>query len=181
MKHSYNALGGVGIIIGAYTKMLLHTRVKVKYCAVYARHEFFKNWDASSRQIESQVILECLWKQKKVDIKCMQCIGDGDSSVHARLISEGPDSCCSTLFKKVECANHCCKCFRTALDKLVADNTSYKGKGKLTKHACIRMTGVMRVAIKVNSLSDKAGNENAAFDLRNEMLNILLSTSMGTI
>ncbi len=65
-----------------------------------------------------------------------------------------------------------CKCFRTALEKLVADNPSYKGKGKLTKLACIRMTGAMRAAIKVHSLSHKAGNENAALDLKKEMLNI---------
>ncbi len=77
-KHSYNALGGVGIIIGAYTKKLLHVGVKIKYCAVCARHEnlgdtdsekppheCLKKWDASSRQMESQVILEGFLEAEK--------------------------------------------------------------------------------------------------------------------
>ena len=187
-KHSYNALGGVGVIIGAFTKKLLHVGVKVKYCAICSRydklgekksdkppHECFKNWDASSRQMESQVILEgFLEAETKFGMKYLRYVGDGDSSVHARLISEGPDWCRSTSFQKIECANHCCKCFRTALEKLVTDNPSYKGKGKLTKLARVRMTGAMRAAIKVHSLSHKAGNSKAALDLRNEILNIPL-------
>ena len=36
-KHSYNALGGVGIIIGERTKKVLHIGVRVKYCAICSR------------------------------------------------------------------------------------------------------------------------------------------------
>ena len=34
--------------------------------------------------------------------------------------------------RKVECANHVCKCYRGALEKLVKTNSSYKGSGGLT-------------------------------------------------
>ena len=36
------------------------------------------------------------------------------------------------LDRKVECANHVCKCYRSALEKLVKTNSSYKGSGGLT-------------------------------------------------
>jgi len=47
-KHSYNAAGGVAIIIGKATKKLLHIGVRNKYCYLYNRnnnkpHICFKN------------------------------------------------------------------------------------------------------------------------------------------
>jgi hypothetical protein len=53
-KHSYNATGGVAIIIGAETKTLLHIGVRNKYCYICnttesetekKEHTCFKNWD----------------------------------------------------------------------------------------------------------------------------------------
>ena len=43
-------------------------------------------------------------------------IGDGDSSVYPTLISSIPWGYAIT---KIECANHCIKCYHTALEKLV--------------------------------------------------------------
>ena len=53
--------------------------------------------------------------------------------------------------KKVECANHACKCYRAGLEKLVLDNPSYKGKGGLTQKMRKRLTSAARCAIKMRS------------------------------
>ena len=60
--------------------------------------------------------------------------GDGDNSVYSSLIEAVPWGC---LIKKTECANHSLKCYHLALEKLVHDNPSYKGKRKLTE-LCMR-------------------------------------------
>ena len=62
--HSYNAKSGVGIIIGQATGKLLYIGVRNKYCTACTQgitkknHTCFKNWDESSYQMESDIILE---------------------------------------------------------------------------------------------------------------------------
>lgn len=62
-KHSYNAKSGVGIIIGKETGKLLHIGVRNKYCGACAQnvpkenHQCFKNWAASSSEMEPDIIL----------------------------------------------------------------------------------------------------------------------------
>ena len=53
--------------------------------------------------------------------------------------------------KKLECANHACKCLRSNLEQLVSDKPAYKGKAKITKLARIRITTAVRCAIKMRS------------------------------
>ena len=53
--------------------------------------------------------------------------------------------------QKIECANHCCKCYRGALERLVQDNPSYKGAGKLTKKMRQKLVSAARCAIKMRS------------------------------
>ena len=63
-QHSYNAKSGVGIIIGKATGKLLHIGVCKKYCHACARqiplenHTCYKNWNESSSQMETDIILE---------------------------------------------------------------------------------------------------------------------------
>jgi len=81
--------------------------------------------------METDIILEGFLQAEQIHgIRYMRFIGDGDSSVYPTLLNSvtewGRD------IKKIECANHACKCFRSSLEKLVADNPSYKGKGGLT-------------------------------------------------
>ena len=61
----------------------------------------------------------------------MNVIGDGDSSIYARIKEEV--SVWGAYVKKGECANHVCKCLRSNLEKLVGENPSYKRRGNLTK------------------------------------------------
>ena len=49
--------------------------------------------------------------------------------------------------RKLECANHACKCYRGALEKLVQENHSYKGKLQMRK----RLVSAARCAIRMRS------------------------------
>ena len=63
-KHSYNAKSGAAIIIGKATGKLLHVGVRNKYCFACSqgipqeKHSCYKNWSASSSEMETDIILE---------------------------------------------------------------------------------------------------------------------------
>lgn len=90
----------------------------------------------------------------------MRFIGDGDCSVHPTLLENVP--VWGQDIKKMECANHACKCYRSSLEKLAADNHVYKGKGGLTEKMRKRLTSAARCAIKMCS---KDGNRQRAVRL----------------
>ena len=95
-------------------------------------HACFHNWIASSSEMETDIILEGFVEAEKVHgVRYTQFIGDGDSSVYPTLLTSVP--IWGHAIKKIECANHACRCYRGALEKLVDDNPSYKGSGRLTK------------------------------------------------
>ena len=79
----------------------------------------------------------------------MRIVGDGDSSVYPTLLLNVP--IWGRDITKLECANHACKCYRGALERLVQDNSSYKGAGKLTKKMRQRLVSAARCAIKMRS------------------------------
>ena len=177
-KHSYNALGGVGIIIGACTKKILHIGVRNKYCITCSKaesrgeqpkdHDCFRNWNESSQAMEADAILEGFNACEVVHgVRYMRVIGDGDSSVMATLQSKGPHW--ARHVTKIECANHACKCLRSNLEKLVDEKPNYKGKNKLTKVNRVRITTAVRSAIKVRSANpDKT---QASKLLRKDIIN----------
>lgn len=79
----------------------------------------------------------------------MRFIGDGDSFVYPTLIQNVPGW--GWHIKKLECANHACKCYRSALEKLVSEKPEYKGRGGLTQRMRQRLTSAARCAIKMRS------------------------------
>ncbi len=97
----------------------------------------------------------------------MKFIGDGDSSVYPTLIRNVPGW--GHAIKKLECANHVCKCYRGALEKLVQDNPSYKGSGKLTLKMRKQLVSSARAAIRMRSKEDDRKKSLAALkhDLQN--------------
>ena len=159
-KHSYNAMAGVGVIFGARTKKLLHIGIKNKLCYTCSRastvninpapHECFKNWDASSQSMESQIILEGFLEcEKKYGVIYKNMIGDGDSSVYSNIVKNVP--VWGPYVSKIECANHATKCLRSNIEKLLTDKPHYKGKGQLTRLNVRRITTGVRCAIKMRS------------------------------
>lgn len=120
-KHSYkqsnNAKSGVTFIIGKETRKLLFTGVRNKYCHACATeiaekdHACFRNWSASSSEIKTDI---GFWTLSGC---YTQFIGDGDSSVYLYAIRKR-QPCMQVLLGRLE--------------KLVQDNPSYKGSGRLT-------------------------------------------------
>ena len=97
---------------------------------------------------ESDIILEGFQAAEKTHgIRYMRIVGDGDSSVYSTLVQCVPVWGCD--IEKVECANHMCKCYRGALERLVQDNPQYKGSGGLTKNMRQRLVCAARCAIRM--------------------------------
>lgn len=173
-KHSYNANSGVGIIIGKETGKILYMGVRNKYCHTCARnispdkHVCFRNWSESSSEMETDIILEGFLQAERVHgVRYTQFIGDGDSSVYPTLIQNVPEW--GHAIKKVECANHACKCYRGALEKLVQEHPSYKGSGGLTQKMRKRLVSAARSAIRMRSkeADKKRALESLKHDLQN--------------
>lgn len=155
-KHSYNAKSGVAIIIGKATGKLLHIGVRNKYCHACAtgvpqkNHVCYKNWSSSSSEMETDIIVEGFLQAEKVHgVRYMEFIGDGDSSVYPSLLQNVPGW--GYAIKKLECANHACKCYRGALEQLIQSNPSYKGSGGLTLKIRKKLVSAARCAIRMRS------------------------------
>ena len=175
-KHSYNAKCGVGIIIGLKMEKLLHIGVHNKYCTAcrqgipQEQHACHKNWDASSSEMETDIILEGFKQTEQVHVigvRYTHFIGDGDSSVYPTLIQNVPGW--GHTIKKLECANHACKCYRGGLEKLVQENSSYKGKGGFTQKMRRRLTGAARCAIRM--CSKESDTSQALRSLEKDLIN----------
>ena len=106
--------------------------------------------------METDIIVEGFKEAEQIHgVRYMRFIGDGDSSVYRTLVQNVP--VWGHAIKKMECANHACKCYRGALEKLVQENSSYKGKGGLTEKMRRRLTSSARCAIRMRSKeSDKS-------------------------
>lgn len=178
-KHSYNALGGVAIIIGKETGKLLHIGVRNKYCYVCQtaknkmvepqEHDCFKNWDSDSQSMESDIIVEGFKEaETKHGLRYMRIVGDGDSSVYAKIREEVPEW--GRDVQKEECANHVCKCYRSNLEKLVMNNPLYKGRHNLTKKVRVQLVSAVRCAIRVRA---KQRTKNLPHQLQLLTLNMI--------
>ena len=100
-------------------------------------------------------------------VRYTQFIGDGDSSVYPTLIQNIPEW--GHAIKKVECANHSCKCYQGALEKLVQEHPSYKGSGGLTQKMRKRLVSAARSAIRMRSKESdkKTALKSLQHDLQN--------------
>ena len=163
----------MGIIFGATTKKLLYVGVRNKYCCVCSiaknrgvevgSHTCFKNWSGSSCAMEPDIITEGFQRSEEMhQLRFTQLVGDGDSSV---FYSVALNVTYGRRVKKVECANHAVKCYRSHLEALLKDNPQYQGRGGLTKVTVKRITAGARSAIRNHS---QTGDVNA---LRHEIRN----------
>lgn len=90
--------------------------IRNKYCSycTYAEakdltpipdHACYKNWKGTSTGMESDIICEGFKRSKEMfGLIYLKLVGDGDSSVHKKLIESRPYG--HTLVQKVECRNH---------------------------------------------------------------------------
>ena len=157
-KHSYNVNSGVGVIFGAATKKLLHIGVRNKYCTVCSiaqkqssppQHVCFKNWSGSLTAMEADIIAAGFRQSEAMHgIRHIKVVGDGDSSVLHTIhttVSYGRH------VSKLECANHCVKCYHSHLEQLVKDFPHFKGCGNLSKSTIIKIVYGARCAIHKRS------------------------------
>ena len=149
-KHSYNAKSGMAIIIGKETGKILHIAVRNKYCHACARqisqkdHTCYRNWAASSSEMETDIILEGFLEAERMHGVCYtEFFGDSDSSMYSTLIQNVPDW--SNAIRKVECANHACKYYCGAAGQ---EQPSYKGSGGLTVKMSKWLMSAARCAIR---------------------------------
>ncbi len=110
------------------------------------KHTCFKNWSGSSCSMETDIIVSGFNAAEQMHgVHYMRVIGDGDSSVMCDIQQFVP--MWGHLVTKIECANHAIKC---RLEKITQDFPKYKGRGKLTARAMIRLTAGARCAIKMH-------------------------------
>lgn len=118
--------------------------------------------------METDIILEGFKEAERVHgVRYTKFVGDGDSSVYPTLLQNVTGW--GHLIKKLECANHACKCYRGALEKLVQDNPSYKGSGRLTQKMRKRLVSAARCAIRMRST--ESDGKKALAGLRKDLLN----------
>ena len=171
-KHSYNANSGVGVIFGAATKKLLYIGVRNKYCAVCSiaqkhsspppEHMCFKNWSGSSTAMEADIIAAGFRQSEAMHgLRYIKVIGDGDSSVLHTIHTTVPYG---RYVSKLECANHCVKCYRSHLEQMVKDFPHFKGRGNLSKRTIIKIAYGARCAI--HKRAQDRDVENLRKDLR---------------
>ncbi len=118
--------------------------------------------------MEADLILEGFLEAEKVHgVRYMNFVGDGDSSVYPTLVQNVP--VWGQAIKKLECANHACKCYRGALERLVQENSSYKGSGGLTQKMRKRLVSAARSAIRMRSMQEnkKEALKKLKHDLQN--------------
>ena len=126
------------------------------------------NWNASSSQMETSITLEGFKRAEQVHgVRCIHFIGSGNSFVYPTFLQNVP--VWGHIIQKLECANHACKCYRTALEKLAQENPNYKGRGGLTQKMCQKLTSAAWCAIKMCSMeSDTA---KAVKSLEKDLIN----------
>ncbi len=100
-KHSYIALSGVGVVIGAHTGKVIGIGVRNKFCSTCQTaehlektpppHTCYKNWDESSAAIEPDIMVELfLDGEKQHGLLYLKVVRDGDSSVLHKLLKSFP-------------------------------------------------------------------------------------------
>lgn len=132
--------------------------VRNKYCCICERaitehkepkqHVCYKNWGSTraSTAMEQDVIVEGFCHSVAMHgIKYKYFVGDGDSSVYARIMEKVPYG--RSVFK-MECANHCVRNYTSHLHTLAADKNFPSESRKLLKPTIPRLTAAARGAIR---------------------------------
>lgn len=167
------------VIIGKRRGKVLFLAVRNKFCAICARattkqeepkaHTCFRNWDGSSSAMEADIIVQgfCVAEEMyKLRYKCF--IGDGDSSVYAKIVCKVPYG---RQVKKVECVNHVIKNYGKNLHSIKNDTkVNIQVRQQLTQKKIHDLQKVAQSAI-YNSCFHK-NIEELREDLRNSPLHV---------
>jgi hypothetical protein len=98
----YTALSGCGVVIGFYSKKLLHLGIRNKYCSVCIKyrnqgiisapdHTCFMNWHGPSTGMESDILVDAFRIAPTMHrLRYARFVADGDSSTHSEIIAKVP-------------------------------------------------------------------------------------------
>ncbi|CAH1110752.1 unnamed protein product [Psylliodes chrysocephalus] len=171
--HKYTSNSGVACIIGAHTKKLLFVGIRNKYCCICAiaqrkhlkapTHTCYKNWSGSSPAMEADIIVEGFLKSEKMhNLQYTTFIGDGDSSVHTKILENVPYS---RKIKKIECANHLTKNLTKHLHELAKESALNR---KILSSSRISFIGKScRKLISLHARKPNSSVQELQSDLRN--------------
>ena len=85
--------------------------------------------------MERDIILEEFLEAERVHgVRYTEFIGDDDSSMYPTLIQNVPDR--GHGIRKVECANHTCKCYHGALEQLLSRATPLTTEVEVSLSKC---------------------------------------------
>ena len=109
----------------------------------------FKNWSGSYTAKKADIMAAGFLQSEAMHgVRYMKVVGDGDSyvlyTIHTT-VSYGRD------VNKLECANHCVKCYWSHLEQLFKDLPDFKDCGNLSKSAIIKIAYGVRCAIHKRS------------------------------
>ncbi|XP_050309467.1 uncharacterized protein LOC126745672 isoform X4 [Anthonomus grandis grandis] len=138
---NYDSSSGVACIVGYKTGKLLFLGIRNKFCSLCSWyenkkkdvpiHKCHKNWNGTSTSMEADIVLEGFKRSMELyNLKFTKMIGDGDSSVHRKLLQSKPYG--NMLVQKVECRNHLLRNFAKKIREICSMyilyfNTSIKG------------------------------------------------------
>ena len=118
--------------------------------------------------METDILMEGFLEAERVHgVRYTKVIGEGDSSVYPTLLQYVPGW--GYAIKKIECANHACKCYQGAFEQLVHDNPSYKGKGGRNKKMRQKLVSAAWCAIRMRS--QEIDTKKALVQLRQDLVN----------
>lgn len=177
-KSNYNALSGVGCIIGTRTKKVLYVGVKNKMCKFCKNndkknvpsHKCFQNWNSSSTSMEAAIILDGFRMSIEMhNLRYKTIIGDGDSSVYKKIQTAKPYG--PTYFiQKIECRNHVLRNFCTKIREISKTPRSDMSIRNFLRQNILKFRTAVVSAIKYRK------NENVSLQqkieyLKNDILN----------
>ena len=111
-------------------------------------HTGYKHWTDSSQAMEADIIYKGFPKANTFGLRYIRMIGDGDSSAYSIIVKNLPD--CGKYVVKIECTNHCVKCLRGSLEKLVAQKFHHKGDKMLSRQQRVRFRPLLCTLFRLN-------------------------------
>lgn len=183
--HYYSSNSGVAVIIGRYTRKILHIGIKNKFCAVCQRaenrkekadsHRCPRNWSSTSTGMERDIIVQGFREsEEEHKLRYTTLIGDGDSSVYTSVIT---GVSYGYLVQKVECANHVVKCYTKKLYAVAKDSKSIPTQEGIDSRKLLSSTNIKtlknlaRATIKRHAEAATSVTTNAVNKLRSQLKN----------
>ena len=147
-KHSYNALSGVGIIIGKETRKISHIGIhniaqdasKVKALRTVKPTRTLSATFATRTgltlhpQWKWTLLSKDLNRLREHGVRYLIMVGDGDSSAYSTLVENVP--VWGYAIQKLECANHACKCYRLVMQAQLQRERRPNCKNEEETHKC---------------------------------------------